>query len=92
MAGPPTGSARTSNSCKVTKACPQGLTKLGSIDGIGKAKLAKHGQRSLALLAWLNGATTARAEPVRHSGTASGCFQTRGRSARRAGSLADRKP
>ena len=49
---------------------PQSLTKLGSIDGIGKAKLEKYGQEILALLARPRGATTTPAESLRDGAAA----------------------
>ena len=42
---------------EMVKTRPQSLTKLGTIDGIGKAKLEKYGQEILALLAWPRGST-----------------------------------
>ena len=51
------------------KARPQSMSKLGTIDGIGKAKLEKYGQEILALLAWPRGAT-APSVPTRDSGSA----------------------
>ena len=39
------------------KARPQSMAKLGTIDGIGKAKLETYGQEILALLAWPRGAS-----------------------------------
>lgn len=42
---------------EMIKIRPQNLTKLGTIDGIGKAKLEKYGQEILALLAWTRGST-----------------------------------
>lgn len=52
------------------KARPQSMSKLGSINGIGKAKLEKYGQDLLALLAWPKGATAPPAEPTRDTGSA----------------------
>ena len=39
------------------KARPQSMAKLGTIDGIAKAKLETYGQEILALLAWPRGAS-----------------------------------
>ena len=55
---------------EMIKARPQSMSKLGTIDGIGKAKLEKYGQDLLALLAWPKGATERPAEPVGDSGSA----------------------
>ena len=45
------------------KARPQSMSKLGTIDGVGKAKVEKYGQELLALLARPKGATAPLAEP-----------------------------
>ena len=52
------------------KARPQSMAKLGTIDGIGKAKLEKYGQEILALLAWPRGASAPPSKPARDSGSA----------------------
>ena len=54
----------------MTKARPQSMSKLGTVNGIGKAKLDKHGQKILALLAWPRGAPATPAQPARDSGSA----------------------
>ena len=41
----------------MVKACRQRMSKLGTTDGIGDAKLEKYGQEILALLAWPRGAS-----------------------------------
>ena len=45
------------------KARPQGMSKLGTVNGIGKAKLDKHGQKILALLAWPGARSRPRRSP-----------------------------
>ena len=52
------------------KARPQSMAKLGTIDGIGKAKLEKYGQEILALLAWPRGASAPPSKPIRDSDSA----------------------
>ena len=52
------------------KARPQSMAKLGTIDGIGKAKLEKYGQEILALLAWPRGASAPPLKPARDSDSA----------------------
>ena len=52
------------------KARPQSMAKLGTIDGIGKAKLEKYGQEILTLLAWPRGASAPPSKPARDSDSA----------------------
>lgn len=41
----------------MVKACPQRMSKLGTIDGIGESRLERHGQEIPAVLAWPRGAS-----------------------------------